>query len=254
MKTVKRILIVIIALAIWELIAYNNSTFKFLMSSPSSTITYAFDNFPQLIQATSYTFIEAFGGFLIAVILSFGLMLLCILYPFLLKKIQPLIIVSQILPMITLVPIFIVLFGMGMLSKIAMVVLMCFFPVFINFSSGIRNISPNIHDLLYIYNTPKRYSIFKIILPLSTPFLFTGLKISTTMAIMGAIVAEFMGTRIGLGKNLYLAPKSSKADLMVCSVILTIILGLFLYYLIDFLEKKKGNWYLEADSKNVEFK
>ena len=132
---------------------------------------------------------------------------------------------------------------MGLLSKIAMVVLMCFFPIFINFSAGVTSVPQTTHDLLYIYNSGKIFKIFKVIIPLSTPYIFTGLKVSTTMAIMGAIVAEFVGAKDGLGKNLYLAPKNANPELMICSIVLTTLLGWCLFKIVEITEKKVGYWY-----------
>ena len=154
----------------------------------------------------------------------------------------PVLVTSQILPMITLAPLFIVIFCMGLLSKIAMVVLMCFFPIFINFSAGVKSVSPNILALLYLYDTGRTFRIFRILIPLSLPHVFIGLKVSTTMAVMGAVVAEFMGARTGLGKNLYLAPKSSQPELMICSSGLVIFLGLFLFKSVAFVERRICKW------------
>jgi NitT/TauT family transport system permease protein len=126
---------------------------------------------------------------------------------------------------------------------------MCIFPIFINFSVGVNSISKNIEELLYVYNAGRVFRIFKIIIPLSTPYIFSGLKVSTTMAIMGAVVAEFVGAKDGLGKNLYLAPKNSMPELMVCSIVLIAFLGWFMFKLVVLAEKKLGGWYFRYDNK-----
>lgn len=244
-----KVLSLIVFLIVWEIAAFDSQTLNFFVSSPSASFEYAVTNFENILNSTLITSIEAFSGFVIAIAFSFVIMFYCLLYPPFLKIILPVFVTSQVLPIITLAPFFIILFGMGLMSKIAMVVLMCFFPIFINFSAGVNSISQNTQELLYVYNAGKMFRIFKIIIPLSTPYIFTGLKVSTTMAIMGAIVSEFVGAKDGLGKNLYLAPKNSLPELMICSIVLITLLGWLLFKAVELTEKKLGNWYANHDTQ-----
>ena len=252
MKKTILLMSAIVFLIIWEITAAHSPTLKFFVSSPLASFEYASTHFQNILTSTLITAIEALSGFCIAIAISFFIMIFCIFYPPVLKIVLPVFITSQVLPIITLAPIFIILFGMGLLSKIAMVVLMCFFPIFINFSAGVNSISQNTQELLYIYNAGKMFRVFRIIIPLSTPYIFTGLKVSTTMAIMGAIVAEFVGAKDGLGKNLYLAPKYSQPELMICSIVLTAILGGILYKTVGLIEMKLGNWYINKNFNKKE--
>lgn len=244
-KIIIKLLVATVFLIIWEISASYSPDLKYFVSSPISSIEYASSHFQNLLDSTIITTIEALSGFGLAIVFSFIIMFFCLLYPPILKIILPVFVTSQVLPIITLAPLFIVLFGLGLMSKIAMVVLMCFFPIFINFSAGVSSISKSTKDLLYVYNAGIFFKIFKIIIPLSTPYIFTGLKVSTTMAMMGAIVAEFVGARDGLGKNLYLAPKNSMPELMICSIVITIFIGWLLFKSIEQTEKKIGKWYYE---------
>jgi ABC-type nitrate/sulfonate/bicarbonate transport system permease component len=252
-KNIKKKLIlficIVILVFIWELTANHYPDFKYFVSCPTDSLKYAFHNYENILNSTFITSTEAISGLIIAIIFSFIVMFFCLLYPPILEIILPFFVTSQILPIITLAPLFIVLFGMGIMSKIAMVVLMCFFPIFINFSSGVKSISKEIHELLYVYHAGKMFRIFKIYIPLSTSYVFSGLKISTTMAIMGAIVAEFVGAKDGLGKNLYLAPKFSLPELMICSIFIIILLGWLLFKCVELIEQKLGKWYLENSPK-----
>jgi NitT/TauT family transport system permease protein len=100
---------------------------------------------------------------------------------------------------------------------------------------------------MYIYNASKTQIIYRVYFPLSTPHIISGLKIAATLAVIGAIVAEFNGTEIGLGKNLFLAAKRLEPELMMSSLILSSVLGGSLYALIYFLELRIGKWYLKND-------
>lgn len=243
-KNIQYLIVTIIFLVTWEYAASSSSTIQYFVSSPTASFEFAKRNYVNLFNSTVTTALEAIVGLVIATIFSFTIMIICLIYPKVLKIILPFFVTSQVLPIITLAPLFIILFGMGIMSKIAMVVLMCFFPIFINFSAGVNGISNDTKELLYTYDTDKYFTIFHIILPLSTPNIFTGLKLGTTMAMMGAIVVEFLGAIDGLGKNLYLAPKNSKPELMVCSIILTVFLGWVLFKIVVKIEKIMGKWYL----------
>jgi ABC-type nitrate/sulfonate/bicarbonate transport system permease component len=135
------------------------------------------------------------------------------------------------------------IFGVGILAKIIIVALMCFFPIFVNFYNGIRSISVEILDLLTVYRATVTFKIKHVYFPLSTPNIITGLKISSVLSVIGAIVGEFNGADMGLGKNLFLAAKRLEPELMICSLVLSSILGLSLYGGIMLIELKFGKWY-----------
>jgi NitT/TauT family transport system permease protein len=239
--------LLILFFVIWEFLVPEFPKVRYFISTPLNALHYGLDNWNNILISAAITFFEAMSGFLIAIIISFLVVIYSLYYPKILRLLVPFAIVSQIMPIVTLAPLFIVVFGMGITSKIAMVVMMSFFPIFINFLSGIDGVEKNIKELLYIYDTKMSLKIFRIIIPLCTRNIFAGIKISTTMALMGAIVAEFVGAKDGLGKNLYLAPKSTNPDLMICSIILVTFIGWILFELTTCLEKRLGYWYINEN-------
>lgn len=228
----------------WENAA-KSSDFRLLLSSPSLIVSYFVDNISALFSATYATLYESIMGLLLAVAVSFGIMIICFYIPKLMEFVLPIMITSQVIPLITLAPLFILIFGIGYMSKIMMAALICFFPIFINFANGARLISKNIHELMYIYNASKTQMIFRVYFPLSMPQIMSGLKVAATLAVIGAIVAEFNGTEIGLGKNLFLAAKRLEPELMMSSLLLSALLGGLLYLSIYLIEFIFGKWYLK---------
>jgi NitT/TauT family transport system permease protein len=228
----------------WENAA-KSSDFRLLLSSPSLILSYFADNMSALFSATYATLYESIMGLLLAVAVSFGIMVICFYIPKLMEFVLPVMITSQVIPLITLAPLFILIFGIGYMSKIMMAALICFFPIFINFANGARLISKNIHELMYIYNASKTQMIFRVYFPLSMPQIMSGLKVAATLAVIGAIVAEFNGTEIGLGKNLFLAAKRLEPELMMSSLLLSALLGGLLYLSIYLIEFIFGKWYLK---------
>lgn len=229
--------------ALWETLGSNNQTFRLLLSSPSLVYKYFSANAWDLLLATKTTLFEAVCGLLIATAFSFGVMILCFYKPKVMDFILPIMVTSQVIPLIVLAPFFIILLGIGVSSKIAMAALMCFFPVFINFAHGYRSISRNIHELMYIYDAPLKFKIRHVYFPLSTGSILAGLKVSATLAVIGAIVAEFTGAQTGLGKNLFISAIRLEPDLMMTSLLLSTVIGLSLYGSIRLVEKRVFNWY-----------
>jgi NitT/TauT family transport system permease protein len=170
-------------------------------------------------------------------------MILCFYKPKVMDFILPVMVTSQVIPLIVLAPFFIILLGIGVSSKIAMASLMCFFPIFVNFAHGYRSISGNIHELLYIYDAPLKIRIRRVYFPLSMNSIMAGLKVSATLAVIGAIVAEFTGAETGLGKNLFISAIRLEPDLMMTSLLLSTLIGLSVYGSIRLVEKRVFNWY-----------
>ena len=236
-----KIIYICIAIIIWHVVSYDQ-TINFFVSRPMDTLQYAGENLPTLMRAFFTTLFEAAAGLVLAVIFSYLIGGFSILFPPLLKPAKSLFVVTQVLPIITLAPLFIALFGLGVWSKVGMVSVMCFFPVFIGLVSGIAAVKERSDDFLSMYNTPIKSRILRVYLPLSLPDVFVGLKVAATMAVLGAIVAEFLGAYYGLGKNLYRAPKLANAELMMSSAILTALMGTVLFRLIEFLERRIVVW------------
>lgn len=237
------ILLSVLLLAAWQYFGSTSQTVRLLLSSPSLVANYFGQNHSALLLATQTTLIEAVAGLLIATVFSFGVMILCFYFPKLMDFVLPIMITSQVIPLIVLAPFFIILMGIGLGSKIAMAALMCFFPIFVNFAQGYKAISQNIHELMHIYNAGTWTRVKQVYFPLAMPSIMAGLKISATLAVIGAIVAEFTGAEMGLGKNLFISAIRLEPDLMMTSLILSTIIGLGLFFSIKLLEKKFGQWY-----------
>jgi len=234
--------LIIILIMIWQYFGSTSQTVRLLLSSPSLVVNYLGHNLSDMWDATKTTFIEAFLGLLIATTFSFGIMILCFFKPKLMDFVLPIMVTSQVIPLIVLAPFFIILFGFGLSSKIAMAAVISFFPIFVNFAQGYKSIDSNIHELMHINNAPLKFRIFNVYFPLSMGSIMAGIKISSTLSIIGAIVAEFSGAESGLGKNLYISAIRLEPDLMMSSLLLSIFIGLFFYSIPLVIEKKVLRW------------
>ena len=203
---------------LWEYYGRRYAMVNLLISSPSLVCRYSLENAALLSTATGFTLAESLIGLLLAVIFSFGVMFLCFYFPRVLNVIMPIMVTSQVIPLITLAPLLIMVFGIGLTAKIVMAALLCFFPLFVNFASGYGAIPNTTKELLYLYGAPTWFRIVRVYVPLSLPSILAGLKVSATLSVIGAIVAEFNGADYGLGKNLFLATKRLEPELMISSM------------------------------------
>lgn len=235
-------LLALLLLITWEYFGSNNNIVRLLVSSPSNVVNYFSENHTDLLQATGITLLESVLGLIIATVFSFGVMIICFYIPRLLSFVMPIMISSQVIPLIVLAPFFILLLGIGLSSKVAMAALISFFPIFVNFGTGVKAIPTEINEFAYINKTSTWRKIKNIYFPLSLPNIFAGLKIAATLSVIGAIVAEFTGAQIGLGKNLFLSAKRLEPELMMTSLLLSTLLGALMFGTIIILEKIYTKW------------
>lgn len=246
--TILYIVIGIALLILWEYSAKQSNTVRLFISSPTLVLQYLNDNLSTLLIATWTTFYEAVAGLLIAILFSFFTMIVCFYYSKLMDYILPVMVISQVIPLITLAPLFIILFGTGATAKILMASLLCYFPIFVNFANGVKLINKNIHELFFVYNATTTQKIRHIYFPLALPSIMTGLKVAATLAVIGAIVAEFAGAETGLGRNLFIAALRTEPDLMMSSLFLCSILGGLMFTSIHIIESKIGKWYVQNNN------
>jgi NitT/TauT family transport system permease protein len=215
-----------------------------LISSPQLCFEYLKENRSILFRATFTTFIEAIIGLIVATLIAFSLMIVCFKFQKFFRFILPVLLTTQVIPLITLAPFFILWLGIGVSSKVALAATLSFYPIFMNFATGYNSISTNIFDLLKIYPSKLSFRIANVYFPLSLPNIFTGLKIAATLSVIGAIVAEFSGAELGLGKNLLLSAIRIEPELMMVSIFLSALLGGFLFSIIYIIEQLSGKWYI----------
>lgn len=233
----------IVCCATWEYFGSHFVIVRLLISRPTLVFEYALRHSDTLLIATRYTLIESLLGLAIAATFSFGVMFVCFYFPKLLDLVLPVMVTSQVIPLITLAPLLIMLLGIGLQAKVMMAALLSFFPLFVYFAAGFKAIPASTNELLYIYAAPTLFRIVRINIPLSLPSIMAGIKVSATLSVMGAIVAEFNGADYGLGKNLFLAAKRLEPELMMVSIIITALMGGLLYQAVRMIERRIGKWY-----------
>lgn len=162
--------------------------------------------------------------------------------PWLEDLLSPLVVAFQATPIVAYAPLLVIWFGKGMTSKVFVVVLIVFFPMLMNTVVGIRGVPANLRDLMRV-NLASRWQTFtKLELPAAMPVLLSGLKLSATLAVIGAVVGEFVNADSGLGFLINDARYRYDTALVIVAVLTLTALALLLYNIVAWIERRALAW------------
>lgn len=226
-------LVIFILIIIWEFGVRFSNTPAWILPSPLQVIKAMVASAPLLLIHTASTLTEAGIGFLLSIVLALIVAFILTSVECLNRAFYPLLIVSQTIPLITLALLFTIWFGWGLLPKVIIVVLVCFFPITINLINGLKSVDP---DQINLFNSMQASSwdTFRLVkFPHALPSFFTGLKISATYSIMAAIIGEWLGAQKGLGYFMTIQQKSFAIDQVLGAVIIICFISLSLVKVIE---------------------
>ena len=164
--------------------------------------------------------------------------------PFLQRGLLPIGNFVSALPIVGIAPILVMWFGFDWQSKAAVVVVMVFFPILVNMVAGLKATEPMQRDLMASWAAPYWPALWKLRLPAAMPFLFNGLKITTTLALIGAIVAEFFGSPTrGMGFRISTAVGRLDLPLVWAEIVVAALAGTLFYGIVALIEKKVTFWH-----------
>lgn len=234
---------VLLMLIIWEFYVSTYQVAAWILPAPSAIWREARIIYPRLWAHTLATLEIAIYGFVMGT--AVGLLLAVLLhtvFPPLRNALYPLIILSQNIPIIALAPLLVVWFGFGTLPKVLTIALMCFFPVLVAALQGLDYPDPAMLDYLRMIGANRWQIFLKLELPSALPHAFSGLKVSATYSMMGAIISEWLGAQHGLGVFMRLSAASFRTDRVFVSIVVIVILSLAFFGVIAWLEKRLVRW------------
>jgi NitT/TauT family transport system permease protein len=189
----------VVVLFLWQMAATWFRVPTYLLPAPLQIFGAMLSEHQYFLHHGFETFLEAFVGFLFAAGIGFLLgMIFALSYP-LERALLPYAIASQAVPIVAVAPLLILWLGPGLSSKVAMAGLICFFPMVVNSTRGLRAAGNDCLALMHIYGATRWQVFWKLRVPVSVPFVVSGMKISAALAMIGAIVAEYAGADQGLG-------------------------------------------------------
>ena len=190
---------------------------------------------------------EVILGFVIGAFLGIVLGYIFIKVDALKTMLMPYLIFLQTAPKIALVPLFVIWFGIGLVSKVVLIISMVLFPVLSGMMLGLESIPPDVRNLMKILKASKWQIFSQVEMQYSLPALFASMKVGIVQAVIGAIAAEWMSGKQGLGYILTYASSTYDTPMLLAGIIVTIILGIATYQVISVLEDKFLYWH---ESKN----
>ena len=236
------ILITLAGIGLWELIIRLGHVPEYLIPAPSEVAADMKSDWPVLEPALLVTLKEILLGFLISVAAGVGLAVLLHMSTTLRRAFYPILIGSQTVPIVVLAPILVILLGYGILPKLVIVALICFFPIVVNGIDGLRSVDD---DLIRMMRTlhGTRWGIFKRVeFPASLPSFFSGMRIAATFAAIGAVFGEWSGSSQGLGYVMLAATPNLLTARIFAAIVLLTAVALMLFGVVSLLERILVPW------------
>jgi ABC-type nitrate/sulfonate/bicarbonate transport system permease component len=229
-------------LAVWELYVRAASVPPTILPAPTRVISASVENADLLSWHARRTLAETVAGFVVAVAVAALCAVAIDFFPPVRRALFPLLITSQTVPIIALAPLLVLWFGYGMLPKVLVVALVCFFPRVVAAVHGLAATDP---ELIKLYRTfaASRAQIFRLVrLPTALPAFFAGVRIAVTYSVIGAVFGEYVGATRGLGILLQTAKNSYRTDLVFAMIGATAALSLALYAIVALIERLAIPW------------
>ncbi|WP_170374902.1 ABC transporter permease [Ruegeria atlantica] len=232
-------------IAIWELLVRGLDVPLVILPAPSVIAVRFADSLPILWADFVQTIIKgALSGYIIGCGTAFLMAIAVDRWDFLRLGLLPVGNFVAALPIVGTAPILVMWFGFDWHSKAAVVVVMVFFPMLVNTVAGLREATTMQRDLMETYAATYWQSFLKLRLPAAMPFVFNGLKISTTLALIGAIVAEFFGSpTLGMGFRISTSVGQLSLDMVWAEIVVAALAGTAFYGLVAMIEKGVTFWH-----------
>jgi NitT/TauT family transport system permease protein len=222
---------------VWHYAVVLGDVPDFVLPTPLEALAALAEPHYNWLRHTLVTAAEVFGGYLLAVAVGVGLAIAFSWFSVVDRFLMPLIVTLNMIPKVAMAPLFIVWLSFGIVPNMVIAFTICFFPILITTTRGLREVEPELLDLVRALKATRWQIFTKIQLPGALPYIFSGMKISVVFAVAGAIVGEFIGSAEGLGYLMMSAQGRLDTAGMFMAVILISLIGVALYGLVILLER-----------------
>jgi ABC-type nitrate/sulfonate/bicarbonate transport system permease component len=236
------LLILIAVFAAWEIYVELSGINRVTLPPPSRVAEAAWRNRELLWTHSQVTIQETVVGLVVSIVFAVSLALLLDAFAPVRRALYPLLVGSQTLPVVVIAPLLVLWFGFGLTPKIVVITLYTFFPITVAFATGLAATDPEAHLLMRTLGATRRQTLTMLQIPQSLPYLFTGLRIAVTYAMVAAVFAEWSGARQGLGIYVLLMKNSFRTDMVLAAILLIAVLSLALFVLVGVVEKMVVRW------------
>lgn len=234
--------LVALAVAAWQGAASLESVDDLTLASPVEVVEAFGDDGGLLLDNAWVTLVEVLLGLALSVAAGLVAAVSMHLMGALRDAAYPLLIASQAVPVVVLAPIFVLAFGYGIGPKLAIVALICFFPVTVNLLDGLRSVDRDLLRLMRSMGASRFQTLRKVELPASLPFLFSGMRIAATVSVIGAVFGEWAGADEGLGRLVLLGLNQLQTPRVYAGIVLLAAMAVGLFALVSLAERIAVPW------------
>ncbi|HTU15039.1 MAG TPA: ABC transporter permease [Solirubrobacterales bacterium] len=242
------VVLILALLGLWQLAASSGfmadtlDLEDFLVPSPSQILDVLWQDRDLIAENARVTLVEIVAGFGVALVVGLLAASLLHLSDLLRRTSYPVIVASQTIPIIVVAPVLVVWFGYGIGPKLAIIALICFFPITVNTLDGLRSVDPDsVKMMRTLYAS--RWQIFKRVeIPTALPYAFSGAKIAVAVSVIGAVFGEWAGSEKGLGHLMLQDNAQLMTDRLFAAVLVLSAIAIVLFGLIALLERRVLRW------------
>jgi NitT/TauT family transport system permease protein len=230
------------AVVLWEVVVRFFHVPTFVLPAPTQVLWEAVARYPLYLYHSWVTLYETLAGFLLATVVGVVMAVGIVYSRFLLNATYPLIVALQIVPKVAIAPLLLIWAGYGITSKVLLALLVAFFPIVVNMVTGLWAVVAELLELCRILHSGRWQEFYKVRLPNALPYLFSGLKVASTLAVIGAVIGEFVGGNEGLGYLIIIANTELRTPMAYASLAGLSILGLALFGVLALAERVLMPW------------
>jgi NitT/TauT family transport system permease protein len=235
------VLLIVVLLALWQFVLPEG--LSYVLPRPASIARAIGEHWPNLSSAMGYTILEAVLGFLLGNGIAVLLAVVFIYSPTFADIGYPMAVVLQSIPLVALTPFIVIFFGQGISAKVVIAALVCFFPTLVNMVQGLTSVDVQALQLMHTLNASERQLFWKMRVPYSLPYLFTSFKITSSAAVLGAIIGEWMGAWRGLGAVIVQAMYNMRGDQLWATMVVATALSILAYLVAVVAERVFIPWH-----------
>jgi ABC-type nitrate/sulfonate/bicarbonate transport system permease component/ABC-type nitrate/sulfonate/bicarbonate transport system substrate-binding protein len=226
----------------WQGVASLDAVDDLTLASPVETFDALRDDWSLLMDNAWVTLVEVLLGLGISVVAGVGFAVAMHLYRPLREAAYPLLVASQAIPIVVLAPIFVLAFDYGIGPKLAIVALICFFPLTVNMLDGLRSVEPELLKLMRSLGASRLQSLVKVELPSALPYFFSGLRVAATVSVIGAVFGEWAGADKGLGRLVLLGNTQLQTPRVYAGIVILTLMAVALFALATLAERLACPW------------
>ncbi|MEM6637810.1 MAG: ABC transporter permease [Pseudomonadota bacterium] len=227
---------------LWEVACLLFSVPDFVLPRPSQIIAEIWTRAPAIWPHAERTLFTTLVGFAIGVGLGVAIGVLIGSSRLAYDTAYPLLIGISSIPMIAMVPIFVLWFGYGIVPAILTAVILCVFPIIVNVAMGIATVEPELEDVMRTLKASRLDLLWNVSLPRSMPYFFASLKVAITLAFVGSVVAETVASNRGIGNMMMIATSSFNVPLVFAGLLILAVMGVTLYAIFALVEARALRW------------